>query len=181
MIDVVDTPLHGVRVLAPRVWRDERGEFVKVFQAELFAGLGIQFAPAEEFFSESKRGVIRGMHFQLPPFDHDKLVYCIEGSVLDVVLDMRRSSPDFGKAKSVELSSDNRRVLFIPRGVAHGFLATAERCVMVYLTSTVHSPSHDSGVRWNSFGFDWGIDQPIVSERDASLPLFSLDSSPFQR
>lgn len=179
MIDVVDTPLPGVRVLAPRVWQDERGEFVKVFQAELFAGLGIQFAPVEEFFSSSRRNVIRGMHFQRPPFDHDKLVYCIEGSVLDVVLDLRRGSPDFGKAKSVELSGENRKVLFVPRGVAHGFLATEDSCVMVYLTSTVHSPSHDSGVRWDSFGFDWGTDRPIVSERDASLPPLSLDDSPF--
>ena len=179
MIDVVDTLLSGVSVLAPRVWRDERGELVKVFQAEIFAGLGIAFATVEEFFSTSRRNVIRGMHFQRPPFDHDKLVYCIEGSVLDVVLDMRCGSPDFGKAKSVELSSENRKVLFMPRGVAHGFLATSDSCVMVYQTSTAHSPSHDSGVRWDSFEFDWGIQMPIVSERDRNLPPLSLADSPF--
>jgi len=178
MIEVLDQVLPGVQLLAPRTSRDARGEFVKTFHAGAFAELGLDFAPVEEFFSTSLRGVVRGMHFQLPPYQHAKLVYCIVGRVTDVVLDMRRHSLEFRKFASAELSSANRRMLFIPAGVAHGFLAE-EDSVMIYQTSTVHAPSHEGGVRWNSFGFDWGSTKPILSQRDAGLPAFDELTSPF--
>jgi dTDP-4-dehydrorhamnose 3,5-epimerase/CDP-3, 6-dideoxy-D-glycero-D-glycero-4-hexulose-5-epimerase len=177
---ILSQPFPGTCLLQPKVFEDFRGDFVKTFHAGLFSELGIDFAPVEEFFSTSKRGVLRGMHFQLPPHDHAKLVYCVRGRVLDVLLDLRRGSPTFGQAASAELSRQNHHQFFIPAGVAHGFLSLEDDSVMVYKTTSVHAPSHDSGVRWDSFGFDWQLTQPpIVSARDAAFATFPEFISPF--
>ncbi len=176
---IVDELLPGVVLVEPKQHTDTRGSFVKTYHAETFAALGIPFTPVEEFFSTSRAGVVRGMHFQLPPHDHAKLVYCAEGAVLDVLLDLRRDTPTFGQARSVRLSADNRLLCFMPSGIAHGFLALDEPALMVYKTSVVHSPANDAGVRWNSFGFEWPAKQPIVSPRDEALPAFAAFNSPF--
>lgn len=176
---ILDQPFAGTYLVKPNIFEDERGSFVKTFQAKDFAELGFQFQLAEEFYSISRGNVIRGMHFQLPPHDHEKLVYCIQGRVLDVLLDLRRGSSTFGRFASAELSADNHCQFLIPRGVAHGFLSMCEDSVMIYKTSTVHAPSHDSGILWNSFGFDWGVVSPIVSTRDARLSALSDFASPF--
>jgi dTDP-4-dehydrorhamnose 3,5-epimerase len=174
---LVAQPLHGVHLLQPTVFADQRGDFVKTYHTDAFNELGIAFDPVEEFYSTSKRGVIRGMHFQLPPYDHAKLVYCIRGCVLDVLLDLRRDSESYGRYTSLELSGENHLLLYIPTGVAHGFLALKDDSVMIYKTSSVHAPSHDSGVRWDSFGFDWGISNAVISDRDRALfPLGSFTS-----
>jgi dTDP-4-dehydrorhamnose 3,5-epimerase len=171
--------LPGAHLLRPKVIKDLRGEFVKTFHPAAFADLGISFVPVEQFFSASRKHVLRGMHFQLPPYDHAKLIYCIAGCVLDVLLDLRKASPMFGRSVSVELSSANRRALFIPPGLAHGFVSQDHESLMVYMTSVVHAPSHDSGVRWDSFGFEWPIADPVLSARDAAFPCFADFSSPF--
>jgi dTDP-4-dehydrorhamnose 3,5-epimerase len=171
--------MPGVRYLQPKIFRDDRGELVKPFREDQWADLGITFALRETFFSTSARGVLRGMHFQLPPHDQNKIVYCATGGVLDVLLDLRKSSPAFGRAEAFALSALNRRVLFLPRGVAHGFLAEEDASLMTYLTDTVHHPESDSGVRWDSFGFAWPSPQPIVSARDASHPVFDPAASLF--
>ncbi len=137
------------------------------------------FIPRESFYSTSRRGVLRGMHFQTPPHSHAKLVYCIRGSALDVVVDLRKSSPRYGAAASAELSEKNHQQLFIPTGLAHGFLALESDTVLVYMTTTVHSPSHDMGIHWDSFGFDWGTEAPTLSARDARLPTLGAFDSPF--
>ena len=172
-------PLPGVFLLKPRVFSDHRGFFVKTFQDEAYRELGFQFQPTEEFYSSSQKNVLRGMHFQVPPQDHAKLVYCLKGGVLDVLLDLRKESPMFGQAVSAELSSKNYLQFYIPRGVAHGFLALVDDSVMIYKTSTSHSPVHDAGIRWDSFGFDWGVGAPIISTRDAGLAAFEVFTSPF--
>ena len=172
-------PLSGAFVLNPRVFEDMRGDFVKTFHQPDFVALGIHFDPREEFFSTSHRNVLSGMHFQLPPHDHEKFVYCIRGSILDVVLDLRKGSPDLGKFAGIRLSAQNRQLFFIPKGMAHGFLALEDDTVVVYKTSTVHSPSHDAGVRWDSFGFVWPVETPILSERDRSFPAMADFNSPF--
>jgi len=178
-MEIKSEPLPGARVLAPRVFQDQRGDFVKTFHEPDFAALKINFQPREEFFSTSKRGVLRGMHFQLPPHDHDKLVYCVRGAALDVIVDLRRASPAFGKCASVELSAENRLLFFIPKGFAHGFLALRDDTVMIYKTSTVHAPAHDAGIRWDSFGFHWPEKNPVLSERDRSFPAVADFNSPF--
>ncbi len=176
---VLDQPFMGTYLVKPRVLGDDRGVFVKTFHSDAFAELGFRFQPAEEYFSVSHQGVVRGMHCQLPPYDHEKLVYCVQGSVLDVLLDLRRHSPTFGLSTAVELSANNHFLFLIPKGIAHGFLSLAPESLMIYKTSTVHAPSHDAGVRWNTFGFDWPITSPVVSKRDAGLPAFDDFQSPF--
>lgn len=171
--------LPGAVLLQPKVLSDVRGEFVKTFHSVAFTELGIPFVPVEEFFSISHKHVLRGMHFQLPPHDHAKLIYCVVGRVLDVLLDLRKASPSYGCTASVELSDANRHMLFIPSGLAHGFLALESNTVMVYQTSTVHAPAHDAGIHWDSFGFVWPREKPVTSYRDAAFPPFADFNSPF--
>lgn len=176
---IVSEPLSGAFLLKPKIFEDARGDFVKTFHEGVFRELGIDFKPVEEFFSTSRKNVLRGMHFQLPPHDHAKLVYCVSGSVRDVLLDLRRGSPTYGRAISAELSRENHLQFFIPPGVAHGFLTLENDSIMVYKTSAVHAPSHDAGVRWNSFGFHWQVDSPLLSSRDQALPAFEDYPTPF--
>jgi dTDP-4-dehydrorhamnose 3,5-epimerase/CDP-3, 6-dideoxy-D-glycero-D-glycero-4-hexulose-5-epimerase len=177
-MNIIEELLPNCFVLQPTRLEDERGIFVKTFHADLFTGLGITFDIREEFYSTSKKGVLRGMHFQLPPHDHDKLVLCTEGRVLDVLLDLR-SGPGYGRTAAVELTDENLFEVFIPKGVAHGFLALSDDALMLYKTSSVHAPSADSGIQWNSFGFDWGIADPITSKRDKGHPAFEAFVTPF--
>jgi dTDP-4-dehydrorhamnose 3,5-epimerase len=176
---VLETTLPGVRVLQPRLFEDVRGRFVKTYQADAFQAAGIDFVPHQEFYSVSTRGVLRGMHFQVPPAAHQKLVYCSRGRVLDVVLDLRKGSPGFGHAYSRELTAETAELLFIPKGLAHGFLALEDDSTMVYQMDTVYTPECDAGILWNSFGFDWPVAKPILSERDKAFPGFTSFVSPF--
>ncbi len=178
-MELAPTELPGLHVIRPRIFQDARGSFVKTYHRDTFRKLGLDFEPREEFFSTSARGVLRGMHFQMPPADHAKLVYCVTGSVLDVALDLRKNSPTFGRSCARELNAVNREMLFIPTGFAHGFLALEDNTTMVYQTSTVHSPAHDAGVRWDSFGFDWPAKDPILSDRDQKFPGLDEFRSPF--
>lgn len=178
-MEVAPTDFAGLFVLKPVIRRDERGCFVKTYHHRLFQEAGLPFEPKEEFFSVSAKDVVRGMHFQAPPMAHAKLVYCVVGRVLDVVLDLRQASPTCGQAFSRELSAENCEMLFIPVGFAHGFLALEDDTIMVYQTGTVHSPPHDTGLLWNSFGYDWPVKNPILSPRDQQFPKWSEFTSPF--
>jgi len=176
----LETGFHGLILLQPRLFADRRGAFVKTFQVENLRELGIEFTLREEFYSTSVKGVLRGMHFQVPPAAHAKLVYCARGRALDVVLDMRRTSPQFGKVFGRELSPENRELLFIPIGFAHGFLSLEDSSLMVYKTDRVHAPEQDKGIAWDSFGFKWPLDQqPIMSDRDRQFPRWPDFQSPF--
>ena len=159
--------------------KDDRGVFIKTYHEGLFHEMGInRLEIKEEFFSISKKNVVRGMHFQLPPQGHEKFVYCIEGGVKDVLLDLRKG-PNYGRAVTVDLTSDNSHMLFIPKGIAHGFLALNDKTIVIYKTSTIHHPNLDCGIFWDSFNFDWGISSPIISTRDQSLISFDDFISPF--
>ena len=144
----------------------------------MLADLGITLDMQEEFYSVSHKNVIRGMHFQLPPHDHDKLVYCTRGAVLDVLLDLR-AGLNYGQVASAEISGDNQHLIFIPKGIAHGFMALEDETLMLYKTSTVHAPEADCGIRWDSFGFDWPSRQPVISARDQQHMAFSEFANPF--
>lgn len=157
---------------------DARGSFVKTHLESALRGLGVRFTLAEEFYSISGKDVIRGMHFQLPPHDHDKIVYCPHGCALDVLLDLRPGR-HYGAVRSVQLDAQTPAIVVIPRGVAHGFKALVDDTLMIYKTSTEHAPSHDAGICFDSFGFDWHCDVPVVSERDCKHPAFSLFDTPF--
>lgn len=179
MIQAVETGFASLLILQPKVFADHRGIFVKTFQETLFRGLGIAFQPREEFYSTSRKDVLRGMHFQLPPVAHAKLVYCLQGRVLDVVLDLRRQSETYGRAFARELDAVSRELLFIPVGFAHGFVSLADDSLLVYKTDAVHSPAHDTGIAWNSFGFAWPVARPRLSERDSRFPAWDEFNSPF--
>jgi dTDP-4-dehydrorhamnose 3,5-epimerase len=179
----ISQPISGVQLLLPPTFEDERGRFVKTFHVGQLAGLGINFQIKEEFFSTSVKNVIRGMHFQKPPHSHQKLVYCISGKVLDVVLDLRTASPTYGQTASFELSPANRYLAYIPVGFAHGFISLEDHSCLVYKTDAVHSPESDLGVRWNSFDFDWPLaaeSRPLISKRDLCHPALVDLASPFQ-
>ena len=175
---ILDELLNGCYLLQPFVFEDARGTFVKTYHQRQYDALGIEMELREEFYSVSHQGVVRGMHFQLPPHAHEKLIYCPVGSVRDVLVDLRRG-PGFGKVASVELTDHNRLQVFIPKGIAHGFSALKDASVLVYKTSTVHAPESDAGIRWDSFDFDWGINFPNLSPRDANHPALGDFDSPF--
>lgn len=158
---------------------DDRGMFVKPFHKETLAKAGLVDTFEESFYSTNKRGVIRGMHFQRPPFDHAKIVYCTSGRLLDVILDIRIGSPTYGKCVSIELSGDNFKAAYLPTGVAHGFCVLEDDTTMVYLTSTMHAPQYDDGIRYDSFGFEWPIRDGIHSERDLKFETVNAIDSPF--
>lgn len=171
--------------LLPGAWlyrlnrfQDPRGTFVKVFARSLFERDGISIDMAEEFYSASNKDVLRGMHYQTPPHDHDKVVYCAAGAVLDVLLDLR-AGPGYGRVASALLSEEEPGLVVIPKGVAHGFISRRDGSLMVYKTSTEHSPQHDRGIRWDSFGFDWGCSAPVLSDRDLRHDAFAQFISPF--
>lgn len=176
---VAETGLPGCLQLFPRASRDARGWFVKTFHEEQFAAARLATHFAEEYYSVSRRNVLRGLHFQTPPRDHAKLVYCTEGTVLDVVVDLRVGSPTFGRHRRFTLSAAARNALYIPSGLAHGFYVMSARATLIYKTTTVHSPAHDAGILWSSCGIRWPTRRPILSERDGRFPAFAEFASPF--
>jgi dTDP-4-dehydrorhamnose 3,5-epimerase len=179
MFDLIPTGIAGCHEVQPRVLEDVRGRFVKVFHRDSFRQMGFETEFAEEYYSLSRKGVIRGLHFQVPPADHHKLVYCTRGEVFDVVLDLRVGSPTYGKTASFNLSFSQGNFLYIPKGLAHGFCATSDNAILVYKVSTVYSPSHDQGVLWSSVGINWPVNDPIISDRDAGFLPFNQFDSPF--
>lgn len=173
------TALSGCYEVIPRVIDDMRGRFVKVFHAGAYAEQGLETHFVEQYYSRSRRGVIRGLHFQLPPRDHAKLVYCTDGAVRDVVVDLRKGSPSYGRHITLELNAETAHAVYIPRGMAHGFCCLSDEATLVYQVSSVHSPEHDSGIRWDSLDIEWPTANPVLSERDRSLPAFADFDSPF--
>lgn len=179
MFELVPTVIPGCIEMRSLVHRDARGCFVKVFHRQAFAAAGLNADYPEEFYSVSHRGVIRGLHFQWPPMDQAKLVYCVDGEVQDAVLDLRLGSPSYGRHALIELSAQAGNMVYIPRGLAHGFCVLSETATLVYKVSTMYSPTHDCGVLWNSAGIPWVATEPVLSERDCAHPPFEAVLSPF--
>jgi len=167
----------GAKLLALPNSTDTRGTFVKAFHESTLKKEGIEFTLRESYFSFSKRDVIRGMHFQLPPFDHSKIVFCPQGAIMDVIVDLRKESPTFKQFFTHELSGENHKALYIPDGFAHGFKSLTEDALTYYLVSTEYNKEHDTGIRYDSIGLDWGVTEPILSARDLSfVGLYEFDS-----
>jgi dTDP-4-dehydrorhamnose 3,5-epimerase len=178
-VEIEQTGLPGCVVVRPRAVADARGNFVKTFHAGDFERLGLRCDWREEFYSSSVEGVVRGMHFQIPPADHAKLVYCVRGEVLDVVVDLRAGSPTYGEHRSFGLSEDNHAGLYIPSGLAHGFVSVSALSTMLYKVTSVHSPEHDAGIAWDSFGLAWPVTDPQMSDRDRRHPPLAAFETPF--
>jgi dTDP-4-dehydrorhamnose 3,5-epimerase/CDP-3, 6-dideoxy-D-glycero-D-glycero-4-hexulose-5-epimerase len=149
---------------------DNRGSFIKYFYQPSIKQIGVDFKIEECYVSNSKKGTIRGMHFQKNPNDIQKIITCTNGSVLDVLLDLRPNSPTYLNFTSIELSKKNRNSLYIPTGIAHGFQSLEENTEMLYLTDGIQSKECEVGIKWDSFGFDWPHSLNQISERDKTLP-----------
>ena len=181
MMELVENKIPGCFEIFPRIHKDERGSFVKTFHAPTFESMGLCTDFVEEYYSVSHKGVIRGMHFQSPPHDHEKLVYCTVGNVMDVVIDLRKGSPTYAQHATFELSADKANMIYIPKGLAHGFAVLSDQATMMYKVTTVYAPESDHGIRWDSVGIDWPeeCDSELLSARDKSLVPLSGFESPF--
>lgn len=187
-MDIIETTIPGVLIIEPRVFRDARGYFFESFSQREFdekvgkvLGHTINFVQDNE--SMSSYGVMRGLHFQCPPFTQSKLVRCVRGAVLDVAVDIRKGSPTYGQHVAVELTEDNHRQFFVPRGFAHGFAVLSEKAVFQYKCDNFYAPQADGGVSIldKSIGIDWKIptDKALLSEKDTKHALLKDFDSPF--
>jgi dTDP-4-dehydrorhamnose 3,5-epimerase/CDP-3, 6-dideoxy-D-glycero-D-glycero-4-hexulose-5-epimerase len=173
------TDFNDLYVLEYDSFKDNRGEFIKTIHKDTFIKNKLDFQFIESFYSISNKNVFRGMHFQLPPNDHAKLVYVVKGAIVDLILDLRYQSSTFGKYFSIELSEKNRKGIYIGKGYAHGFLSLYNETIVEYHTTTVQNKESESGVKWDSFGCEIPINNPIVSQRDASFLPFNKKSKYF--
>lgn len=176
---LLKTGIEGCFEILPFDLKDHRGRFVKPYHRDDFKEAGLDFTIAEEFYSVSKRGVLRGLHFQLPPKDTLKGVTCLSGSIFDVVVDLRLNSPTYRHHFSIELTEEKGNMLFIPKGLAHGFCALSQDALVLYMCSEVYSPEHDTGIHWDSAGIKWPVKNPVVSDKDNELIPLAQFKSPF--
>lgn len=182
-MEVIKTDIAGVVIIEPRLFRDDRGYFFESFSQREFDEKvrPIEFVQDNE--SCSTKGVMRGLHFQRPPFAQSKLVRCVKGTVLDVAVDIRKGSPTYGRHVAVELSEENHRQFFIPRGFAHGFAVLSDIAVFQYKCDNYYAPQADGGIAITdeSLGIDWRLDlrDVILSEKDTRHPLLADFDSPF--
>lgn len=184
-MEYLKTEIEGVYVLEPRVFRDARGYFFESWrQADFDQHIGCHVEFIQDNESKSSYGVLRGLHYQKGEYSQAKLVRVIRGRVLDVAVDIRKSSPTFGKYVAVELSEDNKRQLFIPRGFAHGFLVLSDEAVFTYKVDNVYAPQHEASIRWNDkdINIEWPIsaDDVLTSEKDLLKATSLKDAEVFE-
>ncbi len=175
--------LSGATIIEPRVFGDERGFFLESYTRKDMESIGIQEEFVQDNHSRSAKGVLRGLHFQYP-YPQSKLIRAVRGGIFDVIVDIRRGSPTYGRYEAFSLTEENFRMLYFPAGFAHGFLALEDHTEILYKTGEYYHPDAESGIRWNDpdLAIPWplqehGIERPVLSEKDACLPLLSeLDS-----
>ena len=189
-MNVIKTAIEGLLIIEPDVFGDERGFFVETYNVPRYQDSGIGETFVQDNLSQSKKGVLRGLHYQAPPFAQGKLVQVLQGKVFDVAVDIRFGSPTFGQYVAVELSAENKKQFWIPAGFAHGFLALEDDTLFAYKCTNVYAKEHDRGVRWNdpAIGIEWprlhpptggsmvdkgAIDEYIISEKDQKHPLLA--------
>lgn len=182
-MNVIKTDIEGVVIIEPRIFLDSRGYFFESYNKEVFDREVTPVDFVQDNESCSTRGVMRGLHFQKPPYTQAKLVRCVKGRVLDVAVDIRKGSPTYGKHVAVELSEENHRQFFIPRGFAHGFAVLSDVAVFQYKCDNYYAPQADGGIsiRDTSLGIDWQIDpaEALLSDKDLKHPLLADFDSPF--
>jgi dTDP-4-dehydrorhamnose 3,5-epimerase len=180
-VEVITTDIQGLIILKPRVFADDRGSFSETFNIETFRKAGITCHFVQDNQSVSRKNVIRGLHFQAPPFAQAKLVRVVRGAALDVAVDIRKNSPTYGRTYSVLLTEDNAVQFFIPEGFAHGFAAMEDNTVFQYKCSNYYNKESEGSLLWNDaqLNIKWDIAEPIISEKDQVASLFSNFNSPF--
>lgn len=183
-MEVIKTPIDGVVIIKPKVFTDARGYFYESYNKRAFdEALGHEVDFVQDNQSKSSRGVMRGLHFQRPPFTQAKLVRCVKGRVIDVAVDIRKGSPTYGQHVAVELTEDNHLQFFVPRGFAHGFAVLSEEAIFQYKCDNYYAPQADGGISIedSSFGIDWKLPEAeiLLSDKDKLHPLFKDFDSPF--
>lgn len=183
-MEVTKTNIEGVVIIEPRIFADERGYFFEAFSEREFAEKVCDCRFVQDNEAKSSYGVVRGLHFQLPPHAQSKLVRVVKGRILDVVVDIRRTSPTFGKHIAVELSDENHRQLFIPHGFAHGYAVLSEEAIVEYKCDDFYHPECEGGIAWDdtTLGIDWQLstDKIVLSERDKNHPTLAECNTLFE-
>lgn len=182
-MEVIKTDIEGVVIIEPRIFKDARGYFFESFSTKEFQEKVCQTTFVQDNESFSSYGVVRGLHFQKPPYTQSKLVRVIKGAVLDVAVDLRKGSPTYGKHVAVELTGENHRQLFIPKGFAHGFSVLSDEVLFQYKCDNFYAPQSEGGIAWNdpALQIDWRIpaDKILLSEKDTKRPLLEDYNSDF--
>ena len=182
MPERLETKLDGVVLLEPKVFGDERGFFVETFSRDAWAELGVEPEFVQHNHSRSGRGILRGLHFQTQP-GQAKLLRCARGAIFDVAVDLRRDSPTYGQWEGHVLDDERHRQLFVPVGFAHGFVVLSDVADVAYLVSSVYDPATEAGIAWDDpdVGVEWGVEEPVLSERDRTAPTLAeiADSLPW--
>ena len=181
-MEVIKTAIEGVVIIEPRIFKDARGYFFESFSQREFEEKVRKVNFVQDNESMSSYGVMRGLHFQRPPYTQSKLVRCVKGKVLDVVVDIRKGSPTYMKWVAVELNEDNKKMLFIPKGCLHGFVTLTENVEVSYKVDEYYSPENDRSVCFcdPEIGVEWGIENPVLSEKDKNAPLLKNSDVEFE-
>lgn len=181
-MNIIKPDIEGLLIITPRVFEDDRGEFMESFNKQKFdEAVGREVNFVQDNQSISKKGVLRGLHFQTPPFAQGKLVRVVKGAVIDIAVDIRKDSPTYGDYVAVELTAENNEQFWIPEGFAHGFVALEDETTFLYKCTNYYAPQCEGTILWNdpTLNIDWGIDDPIISEKDAIGQEFSTFVSDF--
>ena len=182
-MEIIETRFDGLRVIIPTVWEDHRGSFFESFNEDRYLKNGIETRFVQDNEAYSTYGVIRGLHYQLPPYGQAKLVRVTQGEVLDVVVDLRKESATYGQQFSLILNDITKKQLFIPEGFAHGYAVLSEEATFAYKCNNYYSPTHEGGIRYDDPGLniDWLLptETHVISEKDQSLPFLHETSFPF--
>ncbi|MCK9422578.1 MAG: dTDP-4-dehydrorhamnose 3,5-epimerase [Bacteroidales bacterium] len=180
-MEMIKTPLEGLLIIKPDVFEDERGYFYESFNYEKFLQVGLDLKFVQDNESKSKKGVLRGLHFQAPPFAQGKLVRVMRGSVLDVAVDIRKNSQTSGKWESIVLSGTNKLMYWIPEGFAHGFVTLEDNTVFFYKCTKIYNKTSEGSILWcdEDLKIDWGIKDPVISDKDKVSQRFKNFISPF--
>lgn len=180
-MDVSKTNIEGLLVIQPKVFGDERGYFFESFRDDVLNNHGVYSKFVQDNQSKSNKGILRGLHFQKAPHAQGKLVRVVKGSVLDIAVDIRTNSPTYGHHFSIELNEVNKTIFYIPPGFAHGFLTLEDNTLFSYKCTNYYNLESEDSVLWNSelLNIDWGIENPILSEKDNTAPNFKDFKSPF--
>lgn len=176
---IKNTFIEGVYIIENFFQNDVRGSFNKIFNYKFLKEYNLDIDIKEVYYSTSQKDVIRGMHFQIPPYEHSKLIHIIKGEVMDVIVDIRKSSSTYGKVLEYKLNSERKESIYIPKGCAHGFKTLKDNTEMLYLVTSEYSKECDCGIKWDSIDYNWNIEKPIISARDNSFKEFKDFISPF--
>jgi dTDP-4-dehydrorhamnose 3,5-epimerase len=180
-MNIIETNLPGLLIIEPKVFGDERGYFFESYNHEAFIAAGLHDDFVQDNESRSGKGVLRGLHFQEPPFEQGKLVRVNRGAALDVSVDIRKGSPTYGEWAAIEISEQNKRMIWIPAGFAHGFVSLQDNTVFIYKCTKPYHRESENSIIWNDpdLNIDWGVENPIVSEKDREARPFGDFISPF--